>query len=57
MMLKGGTVALYLYHGHLPDLLEMMLKGGIAHSIPTTVTFQAFRIHTIVCVQLANVTP
>ena len=34
MMLKGGTVALYPYHGHLPGLLEMTLKGGIVALYP-----------------------
>ena len=28
MTLEGGTVALYPYHGHLPGLLEMTLKGA-----------------------------
>ena len=35
-------------------LYEMTLKGD---SIPTTVTFQAFRRLTIMCVQLANRLP
>ena len=37
------------------ELLEVMLKGGTVTLYPTTVTFQAFRILTIMCVQLANV--
>ena len=37
------------------DLREMTLKGGIVYSVLSTVTFQAFRRLTIMCVQLANV--
>ena len=54
MTLKGGTVALYPYHCHLPDLLEMTLKSGII-ALDPSVTFQAFRRLTIMCIELATV--
>ena len=43
---ERDDVILYPYHGHLPDLLEMTLKGSI---------IAAFRRLTIISVQLANV--